>query len=80
VATVRISYMLPAGGADRGAPRTPVKDFLPWAGPVRRLCFFFLLFSFSFHFLFLLYFTLVFAFFKFENCSDFEFCSNLKIV
>jgi hypothetical protein len=45
--------MPPAGGADRGAPRTPVKDFVPWAGPVRRLCFFFfLLFSFSFYFCF----------------------------
>jgi hypothetical protein len=36
------------------------------------------LFSFSF-FLFIFYFTLV-SLFKFENCSDFKFCSNLKIV
>jgi hypothetical protein len=95
------SYMPPSRGADRGAPRTPVRYFGLWAGPVWRMCFSFFPSLFFFFFLFVSsLFTLVFfcsnmkivqisilfkfekkirfrIFFKFENCSDFEFYLNL---
>jgi hypothetical protein len=63
--------MPPTGGAGRDAPRTFVGDFGLWAGPVRRLCFFFFNSLFFFFFIFvssLCYFSFLF------------FCSNLNIV
>jgi hypothetical protein len=74
--------MPPAGGAGRDAPRTSMG--ISDCGPTQfgGCAFsFFLLFSFSFSFLFLLYlFWFSLFLFKFENCSDFKVCSNLKIV
>jgi hypothetical protein len=78
----RNSYLPPAGGADRGAPRTPTQsgEFGPspcW--PANFFFFFFCLsslFSFSspflFSFSFFGFFVQIFEFlFKFENCSYF---------
>jgi hypothetical protein len=47
----RKSYMPPAGGADRGAPRTPVRDFCTMGRPSSAAVAFsfFLLFLFLFH-------------------------------
>jgi hypothetical protein len=59
----RKSYMPLMGGVDQGAPRTPVRHLVLWAGPVRQLCFFFFPSLFFFFFIFvssLIYFCFLF--------------------